>query len=71
MSTQQLIESVTQNQLREDGFFPNFTVGDTINVHYTIVEGNKERSNKSNKNLSRHLSSKDVPDYGDTDTECN
>jgi len=43
MGTQQLIESVTQGQLREDGFFPDFTIGDTINVHYTIVEGDKER----------------------------
>ncbi len=43
MGTQQLIESVTQGQLREEGFFPNFTIGDTINVHYTIVEGDKER----------------------------
>jgi len=43
MGTQQLIESVTQGQLREEGFFPDFTIGDTINVHYTIVEGDKER----------------------------
>ncbi|MCH2146248.1 MAG: 50S ribosomal protein L19 [Phycisphaerales bacterium] len=43
MGTQQLIESVTQGQLREEGFFPEFTIGDTINVHYTIVEGDKER----------------------------
>ncbi|MBI69520.1 MAG: 50S ribosomal protein L19 [Phycisphaerae bacterium] len=43
MGTQQLIESVTQGQLREVGFFPDFTIGDTINVHYTIVEGDKER----------------------------
>ena len=43
MGTQKLIESVTQDQLREKGFFPDFTIGDTINVHYTIVEGEKER----------------------------
>lgn len=43
MGTQKLIESVTQDQLREQDFFPNFTIGDTINVHYTIVEGDKER----------------------------
>lgn len=43
MGAQQLIESVTQGQLREEGFFPEFTIGDTINVHYTIVEGDKER----------------------------
>ena len=43
MGTQKLIESVTQDQLREQDFFPDFTIGDTINVHYTIVEGDKER----------------------------
>ena len=43
MGAQQTIESVTADQLREDDFFPNFSVGDTINVHYTIVEGDKER----------------------------
>ncbi len=43
MGTQKLIESVTQDQLRKQDFFPNFTIGDTINVHYTIVEGDKER----------------------------
>ena len=43
MGTQKLIESVTEDQLREQDFFPDFTIGDTINVHYTIVEGEKER----------------------------
>ena len=43
MGAQQIIESVTADQLRGDDFFPNFSVGDTINVHYTIVEGEKER----------------------------
>ncbi len=43
MGQQQTVESVTAGQLREDDFFPDFSVGDTINVHYTIVEGEKER----------------------------
>jgi len=43
MGTQQLVESLTASQLRDDDFFPDFHVGDTINVHYTIVEGEKER----------------------------
>ena len=43
MGQQQKVESVTAGQLREDDFFPDFSVGDTINVHYTIVEGEKER----------------------------
>ena len=37
------VASVTADQLRADDFFPDFSVGDTINVHYTIVEGDKER----------------------------
>jgi len=41
MSTQQLIESLTQDQLKTD--LPRFDIGDTINVHARIVEGNKER----------------------------
>jgi len=43
MGTQKLVESITENQLRDADFFPDFRVGDTINVHYTIVEGEKER----------------------------
>ena len=43
MGTQKLVESITENQLRDEDFFPDFHVGDTINVHYTIVEGEKER----------------------------
>jgi large subunit ribosomal protein L19 len=43
MGTQKLVESITENQLRDADFFPDFNVGDTINVHYTIVEGEKER----------------------------
>jgi len=43
MGAQQVIESVTADQLRDKDFFPTFSVGDTINVHYTIVEGDKER----------------------------
>ena len=43
MGQQETVASVTENQLRDEDFFPNFSVGDTINVHYTIVEGDKER----------------------------
>ena len=43
MGTQKLVESITENHLRDADFFPDFSVGDTINVHYTIVEGEKER----------------------------
>lgn len=41
MSTQQLIESLNQDTLKTE--IPRFDVGDTINVHARIVEGDKER----------------------------
>ncbi|MGM0508998.1 MAG: 50S ribosomal protein L19 [Fusobacteriota bacterium] len=36
-----LIQAVENEYLRED--LPAFRVGDTINVHYTVKEGSKER----------------------------
>ena len=41
MSTQQLIESLTEEALKSD--LPRMDIGDTINVHVRIVEGEKER----------------------------
>jgi len=41
MSTQQILESVAQEQLKKD--MPRLDVGDTINVHTRIIEGDKER----------------------------
>ncbi|MFU8829110.1 MAG: 50S ribosomal protein L19 [Phycisphaerales bacterium] len=41
MDTQKLIESLTADQLKTD--IPRMDVGDTINVHCRIVEGDKER----------------------------
>ncbi|HED53710.1 MAG TPA: 50S ribosomal protein L19 [Phycisphaerales bacterium] len=41
MGTQQLLESLTNEHLKSD--LPHFDVGDTINVHVRIVEGEKER----------------------------
>ena len=43
MNSQQVIESVVADQLRPTGEFPYFTVGDTLNVHVRIIEGDKER----------------------------
>ena len=34
---------VAENQFRIEREFPDFKAGDTITVHYKIVEGNKER----------------------------
>ncbi|MFG0292750.1 MAG: 50S ribosomal protein L19 [Phycisphaerales bacterium JB065] len=41
MDTQKLIESLTADQLKSD--LPRMDIGDTINVHYRIIEGDKER----------------------------
>ncbi len=43
MNTQQLIESVVSDQLKSDADIPYFTVGDTLNIHVRIIEGEKER----------------------------
>ena len=41
MSTQNLLESVVADQIKSD--IPRMDIGDTINVHCRIVEGDKER----------------------------
>ncbi|VAX36266.1 LSU ribosomal protein L19p [hydrothermal vent metagenome] len=41
MSTQQLIDNINTDNLKAD--IPTMDVGDTINVHARIVEGEKER----------------------------
>ena len=43
MNTQQIVDNVVARQLKKTGEIPYFTVGDTINVHYRILEGDKER----------------------------
>ena len=43
MNATQTIESVVSDQLKGDGDFPAFSVGDTLNVHIRIIEGGKER----------------------------
>jgi large subunit ribosomal protein L19 len=35
------IRAIEQQQIRED--LPDFKVGDTVKVHYRVVEGNRER----------------------------
>ena len=42
-STQQRIESVVAGQLKPEAELPNCSVGDTLNVHVRIIEGEKER----------------------------
>ena len=41
MNKQHIIESVTESQLKSD--FPEFSVGDTLDVHVRIIEGVMER----------------------------
>lgn len=43
MNRTETIESIVADQLRGDGDIPYFTVGDTLNVHTRIIEGEKER----------------------------
>ena len=43
MNRQELIESVTQEQLKNTEELNHFSVGDTIDVHVRIIEGDKER----------------------------
>ena len=41
MGNQQILESVVQDQIRTE--MPRMDIGDTVNVHYRIIEGDKER----------------------------
>ncbi len=43
MNAVETIESVVAGQLRPEVADVNFSVGDTLNVHYRIIEGEKER----------------------------
>jgi large subunit ribosomal protein L19 len=43
MNRTQIIEGVVAEQLKATDAFPSFTIGDTIDVHYKIIEGDKER----------------------------
>lgn len=43
MNKTQVIESVVADQLKNEKELPMLNVGDTIDVHYRIIEGDKER----------------------------
>ncbi len=43
MNPQEAMESCVGDQLKAEGEFPVFSVGDTLNVHVRIIEGEKER----------------------------
>lgn len=38
-----VIDAVVASQLKDPAELPKFSVGDTIDVHYKIIEGDKER----------------------------
>lgn len=44
MNRTQIIESVVADKLKPAKDLPRITVGDTIDVHYKIIEGDKERT---------------------------
>ena len=37
----EIINSVVASQLKPEGELPKFSVGDTIDIHYKIIEGDK------------------------------
>ncbi|MHC4428106.1 MAG: 50S ribosomal protein L19 [Planctomycetota bacterium] len=43
MNPQQVVESVVEGQLKPEAELPDCSVGDTLNVHVRIIEGDKER----------------------------
>ena len=43
MNVQELVEAVVSDQLKSGDDIPYFTVGDTLNIHVRIIEGEKER----------------------------
>ncbi|MBC24434.1 MAG: 50S ribosomal protein L19 [Phycisphaerae bacterium] len=43
MNRSEILESVVAEQIKPEDAYPNFSVGDTLDVHYRIVEGDKER----------------------------
>lgn len=43
MNTQQILNDITAKQLKPANEIPDFSIGDTLNVHVRIIEGDKER----------------------------
>ncbi|MEY3021510.1 MAG: ribosomal protein [Planctomycetota bacterium] len=39
----QVLDSIVAEQMKNEADLPKFSVGDTIDVHYRIIEGDKER----------------------------
>src|SRR4030095_2709998 len=43
MNPTQVVEDIVSKQLKAKKDIPDFTIGDTVNVHVRIIEGDKER----------------------------
>ena len=43
MNRSKIIEDVVAGQVKPEGAIPQLKVGDTLDVHYKIIEGDKER----------------------------
>ena len=43
MNPTQVVEDIVSKQLKAKKDVPDFTIGDTVNVHVRIIEGDKER----------------------------
>jgi large subunit ribosomal protein L19 len=43
MNQKEILESVVADQMKSSDALPHFTIGDTLNVHVRIIEGDKER----------------------------
>ena len=43
MNPTQIVEDIAAKQLKATKDIPDFTIGDTVNVHVRIIEGDKER----------------------------
>ena len=43
MSQTETLEAIVNDQLKADDAYPAFSIGDTLDVHVRIIEGDKER----------------------------
>jgi large subunit ribosomal protein L19 len=43
MNRDQIVRSIVADQLKPVDAYPHFSIGDTVDVHYRIIEGDKER----------------------------
>ena len=43
MNRSKILEDVVAGQVKPEGTMPQLKVGDTLDVHYKIIEGDKER----------------------------